>query len=305
MSGDQEPWVFRGGLIADLQRLMPVDSGNDLFLYKLPELPTTDYHVMRPYTFLDEMSVNRVCTEHFLALTTSARNLLNSIEESSSSAQKMMMSSGDKIHSTTLSSITTSTSTTTTTAITEESVRDLIADYVIGPFICLQPEFCIVATDSSGSITGFAAAAYDYNIFSRNALICWIPEMCMKYPLSLSTDATITNSFSNSEQLNRIMASMINEFHHYEPQCPSEVSNMYPAVMTMAVLDTALSLDNGIAKRLITVLLATLRANGCFGVHVRLPSKDVGLQLIQYYMKLGFAEIYRDGDNSIYFGRRF
>lgn len=37
MSGDQEPWVFRGGLIADLQRLMPVDQGNDLFLYKLPE----------------------------------------------------------------------------------------------------------------------------------------------------------------------------------------------------------------------------------------------------------------------------
>merc|ERR1719431_2424292 len=38
-SGDHEPWVFRGGLTADLQRLMPVDSGNDLFLYQYPDTP--------------------------------------------------------------------------------------------------------------------------------------------------------------------------------------------------------------------------------------------------------------------------
>lgn len=292
MSGDQEPWVFRGGLIADLQRLMPVDSGNDLFLYKLPELPTTDYHIMRPYTFLDENSINNVCTEHFLSLTTTTNT--NNIDDLTSN-----VSTNDKSRST-------ASSNTANATIIEKNLKDLIADYVIGPFITLQPEFCIVGTDSFGKITGFAAAALDYNTFSRNALICWIPEMCSKYPLSLF-DNVLANgkNFSNSEQLNRILSSMINEFHHYEPQCPKEVSSSYPAVMTMAVLDSALALDNGIAKRLITVLLATLRANGCFGVHVRLPAKDVGLQLIQYYMKLGFMEIYRDGSNSIYFGRRF
>ena len=42
MSGDHEPWVFRGGLAADLQRLMPVDSGNDLFLYQYPEAPSPE-----------------------------------------------------------------------------------------------------------------------------------------------------------------------------------------------------------------------------------------------------------------------
>lgn len=49
-SGDHEPWVFRGGLAADLQRLMPVDSGNDLFLYPYPETPTPQIYTIRPFT---------------------------------------------------------------------------------------------------------------------------------------------------------------------------------------------------------------------------------------------------------------
>ena len=35
-------FVSRGGLAADLQRLMPVDSGNDLFLYQYPEAPSSE-----------------------------------------------------------------------------------------------------------------------------------------------------------------------------------------------------------------------------------------------------------------------
>ena len=48
-SGDHEPWVFRGGLAADLQRLMPVDSGNDLFLYPHPDSPTSQIYTIRPF----------------------------------------------------------------------------------------------------------------------------------------------------------------------------------------------------------------------------------------------------------------
>lgn len=61
MSGDQEPWVFRGGLTADLQRLMPVDSGNDLFVYKMPDTPTTNFYSFRPYENADEDIINSIC----------------------------------------------------------------------------------------------------------------------------------------------------------------------------------------------------------------------------------------------------
>ncbi|XP_045473462.1 protein O-GlcNAcase isoform X1 [Harmonia axyridis] len=62
MSGDQEPWVFRGGLTADLQRLMPVDSGNDLFVYKIPDVPTCRIFTIRPYANTDENDVMNICT---------------------------------------------------------------------------------------------------------------------------------------------------------------------------------------------------------------------------------------------------
>ncbi|KNC31600.1 hypothetical protein FF38_12819 [Lucilia cuprina] len=269
MSGDQEPWVFRGGLIADLQRLMPVDQGNDLFLYKLPELPTTEYHAMRPFTILDESSVYQVCTEGFLALTSPA------------------LMEGDDSQ-----------------LVLFEKVRDLIPDYMVGPIITLQPEFCIVATDNAGKIVGYAAAALDYNTYSRNTAMCWMPEMKEKYPQNLLEEV---NAFSKCDKLNDMLGFMIKEFHvDGEIACIAEVLSSYPAVMTSMVLSNLLTPDYGVGKRLITVLLATLRANGCFGVHVRLSAKDYTLPLVQYYLKLGFGEIYRDDvENTIYFGRRF
>lgn len=267
MSGDQEPWVFRGGLIADLQRLMPVDQGNDLFLYRLPELPTTDYHAMRPFAQMDESSVYQVCTKGFLSLTSP-------------------ITDGQSCH-----------------LELSDEIRDLIPDYLVGSFLTLHPEFCTVAVDNAGKIIGYAAAALDYNIYSRNQTMCWLPEMKEKYPQKLLEEM---HQFSKCEKLNEVLGSMIKEFHAEEQKCPPEVISSYPAVMTSAVLADLLTLDYGAGKRLITVLLATLRANGCFGVHVRLSTKDYCIPVVQYYLKLGFGEIYRDDiENITYFGRRF
>lgn len=59
-SGDHEPWVFRGGLTADLQRLMPVDSGNDLFLYQYPDTPTSQVYNIRPFRVEDTEACHSV-----------------------------------------------------------------------------------------------------------------------------------------------------------------------------------------------------------------------------------------------------
>lgn len=48
-------------MIADLQRLIPVDSGNDLFIYKLPETPTLNFYSIRPYHDLDEAAIFKIC----------------------------------------------------------------------------------------------------------------------------------------------------------------------------------------------------------------------------------------------------
>ncbi|XP_035216464.1 protein O-GlcNAcase-like isoform X2 [Stegodyphus dumicola] len=61
MSGDQEPWAFLGGLTAELQHLLPLESVNDLFLYKSPETPNNRIYTIRPYLPSDEAQVYNVC----------------------------------------------------------------------------------------------------------------------------------------------------------------------------------------------------------------------------------------------------
>ncbi|KAH9524612.1 hypothetical protein Btru_027330 [Bulinus truncatus] len=61
MSGDQEPWVFRGGLQAELQRLLPIDSAHDLFYIKPPDYIITKAYNLRPYQPLDEDAVYHIC----------------------------------------------------------------------------------------------------------------------------------------------------------------------------------------------------------------------------------------------------
>ncbi|XP_037504364.1 protein O-GlcNAcase isoform X2 [Rhipicephalus sanguineus] len=61
ISGEQEPWLFRGGLTAELQRLLPLESVSDLFLYKPPESPSSKTYTIRPYLPSDEPLVYEVC----------------------------------------------------------------------------------------------------------------------------------------------------------------------------------------------------------------------------------------------------
>ncbi|XP_065287323.1 protein O-GlcNAcase isoform X2 [Dermacentor albipictus] len=61
ISGEQEPWLFRGGLTAELQRLLPLESVSDLFLYKPPESPSDKTYTIRPYLPSDEPLVYEVC----------------------------------------------------------------------------------------------------------------------------------------------------------------------------------------------------------------------------------------------------
>lgn len=61
--------------------------------------------------------------------------------------------------------------------------KDLPADRIIGPYITLHPEFCFVVEDDQG-IVGYAGASPDYKKFRIKQELAWIPEMCLKYPIS-------------------------------------------------------------------------------------------------------------------------
>ncbi len=250
-SGDQEPWVFRGGLIADLQRLIPIDSGNDLFLYKLPDVPTNTFQSIRPYDHLDEQKVYTICHA-------SCRDGSDCTE------------------------------------LFPEHLQSIPADRLLGPFLTLNPELCLVMEDSKAELIGYACAALDAKLFYRNQEMCWLPAMCLKYPITL---------LNSTEGLTQAAIDSINHFHKFKYDCPLEVLNSHPSIMTCCVLKDHFTADHSTAKRLVTVLLAALRSNGASGVHVCINLTDRFMH--QFYSKLGFAEIHRDPNGKVYLGRNF
>ncbi len=68
LSSDPEPWVFRGGLSGEFQRLLPVSASFDLFCHVVPVEPQANTYVVRPYLAADEVSRSLVSAAGFLAI---------------------------------------------------------------------------------------------------------------------------------------------------------------------------------------------------------------------------------------------
>lgn len=250
-SGDQEPWVFRGGLTADLQRLIPVDSGNDLFIYKLPDTPTTHFYTIRPYAHTDEPEVYDIC-------------------------HKTCRDGSD------------------CSVLFPNSLQSIPADRLVGPFVTMNSELCLVLQNGDNNLCGYACAALDAKQFYQNQEMCWLPEMRLKYPLSLLDAPDLTPTANDS----------INHFHNFKYDYPQEVLSTHPSIMVCSVLGEQCTDDSSLPKRLVTVLLAALRSNGSFGVHVCINATDHYMH--QFYSKLGLTEIYEDASNGrVFLGRNY
>ncbi|XP_068984439.1 protein O-GlcNAcase isoform X3 [Bombus flavifrons] len=222
MSGEQEPWVFRGGLTADLQRLIPVDSGNDLFVYKAPEVPSSKIYTIRPYLASDEDAVYDVCNKICGCVGSSA-----------------------------------------------------VADRLVGGYITLSPELCMVVEDES-EIVGYALAALNVKSYYQKLSISWIPELRMKYPLE-----------DNINELPQNVQDAIQYFHSFVADVPEQLCRQHPSKLLCAVLPSVT--DQSVPKRIITCILAALRANGSFGVHTTMSNTDK--ESHEFYSKLGFVDL--------------
>lgn len=202
--------------------MIPVDSGNDLFVYKVPDVPTSRVYTIRPYQPTDESSVYNVCN----------KTCKDGLEDNVPYPDKF---------------------------------KDLPADRIIGPYVTLHPEFCFVVEDDQG-IVGYACASPDYKKFRIKQELAWIPEMCLKYPISdnhkdLSKFAQVKKVFIyilGSLQYFNLQES-ISHFHNFKDEVYVS-SPTHPSSMTCSLLPSVM--DQSVSKRLVTCLLAALRANG-------------------------------------------
>ncbi|XP_033757465.1 protein O-GlcNAcase-like isoform X2 [Pecten maximus] len=61
--GDSEPWVFRGGLQGEFERLLPTRSACDLYYMQPPEVIIRNQYHYRPYKCSDESAVYQICLQ--------------------------------------------------------------------------------------------------------------------------------------------------------------------------------------------------------------------------------------------------
>ncbi|CAB4033881.1 O- case-like [Paramuricea clavata] len=59
---DPEPWVIRGGICGEMQRLLPMlEGGSDLFTQGAPQVPTSSVYTIRPFTAADKAELYEIC----------------------------------------------------------------------------------------------------------------------------------------------------------------------------------------------------------------------------------------------------
>ncbi|CAB3257687.1 unnamed protein product [Arctia plantaginis] len=351
-SGAQEPWVFRGGLTADLRRLLPVECTSDALrpLAPLPHPPLT----VRPYTAGDELQVlSPHCRALHPPLTVRPYTAGDELQVLSPHCRALHppltvrpYTAGDELqvlspHCRALHPPLTVRPYTAgdelqVCAICHKTCRDgsdcsdlfpsdlqtLPADRLVAPFLTLTPEFCMVIEDDEevipyelGSadledgpekparepringmkpeIVGYACAALNSKDFYKRQEVAWIPEMCTKYPEELT----------EREDLSQAAKECVRHFHQFGSwgRAPESVTRAHPALLTCCVL--APCRDPLAPARLLTCLLAALRANGASGVHACINSTDHYLH--QFYSKLGFVEAARGAGGRVYLTRAF
>lgn len=253
-------------MIADLQRLIPVDSGNDLFIYKLPETPTLNFYSIRPYNNLDEADVFKICHQ-------TCRDGSDCSELFPDYLQEI-------------------------------PADRLVAPFVtLNPEFCMVVEnsnkkivgYACAALDSKQFYRN-QEVSFEQELTFQKAdpfllQILWMPQMCEKYPLSLLDSPDMTQAGRDA----------VNWFHNFKYDCPASVLNPYPSIMTCCILKDQLEADPSVCKRLICVLLAALRTNGSSGIHVTINRSGY---MHQFYGKLGFTEVFHDDLKTI-LGRNF
>lgn len=112
----------------------------------------------------------------------------------------------------------------------------------------MSPELCMVVEDENG-VVGYAAATLNVKTYNQKMSVSWISELRIKYPLS-----SIVNEMPQNIQ------DAIQYFHSFIPDVSEQLCRQHPSKLVCAVLPNVT--DQSVCKRLITCVLAALRANG-------------------------------------------
>ncbi|KAG0725771.1 Protein O-GlcNAcase [Chionoecetes opilio] len=251
MSGDQEPWIFRGGLTAELQRLIPVDASNDLFVYKAPEVPARHCYTIRPCLPSDRAKLLAL----ILHTADDRRNAATHYAAHPDLPGELEVGSYLE-------------------TLEDEGVKGVNVMVVEDDWGCLVAygSLAVDATEQTARDAAYRAKIRDhYPKISREEGILLTP--CEELLVTLSQEPLPP---------------------------PKALGASHPSRVTLCCLPTVT--DEAISKRLLTCLLASIRARGVFGGHCCI---NVGEKLtLDLYSRHGFLEVVTQA-TTLYMGRSF
>ncbi|CAH2984909.1 unnamed protein product [Chilo suppressalis] len=276
-SGAQEPWVFRGGLAADLRRLLAVDCAAEALRPAPAPAPTRAPLAPRPYAPADEAPVCAICHK-------TCRDGSDCSDLFPSDLQTLP---ADRLVAPFL------TLSPELCMVIEEDVEDVSPDDCDEDKAAGENTAPPVVNGMKPEIIGYACATLNSKEFYKKQEVAWIPEMKAKYPESLV----------ERDDLSPAAKECVRHFHQFEKQerAPESVWRSHPALLTCCVLPQAS--DPLAAARLLACLLAALRSLGVTGVHACINATDHYLH--QFYSKLGFVEVHREENGRVYLARAF
>lgn len=105
-----------------------------------------------------------------------------------------------------------------------------------------------MVVEEDNVVVGYVCAALDCKKFKLKQEVAWIPEMCEKYPKN-----------DDVKDLSKAAQECISYFHNFKEELEFN-SPQHPSIMCCSLLPSVL--DQSVSKRLITCVLAALRANG-------------------------------------------
>jgi len=251
-SGEHEPWVFRGGLVAEFQRMLPIEAARDLFVYGIPDLSIAlQTFMVRPYLPPDESSVYEIC-----------RKTCDDGSDGSHGFPNHPDLIGDKLVG---------------AFVTLSPEQCFVVEDSLG--ICGY----VVAAPDAKKFVKMTELTWIPEMVDK------YPKDNGDAPESM-TDGMVTPDDSKEDstrQCSSRVKEIIQGFHDFAPYLPESLYTAFPSVLRIGLLPRIK--DFTLGRRLMATVFACLRANGHRGVHVTIPVEDK--HTIEFYYSLGFMEV--------------
>ena len=148
----------------------------------------------------------------------------------------------------------------------------LIGHVYVGPYLALEPDLAFVLDD--GQPAGYVLGARDTVDFDRRCERQWWPPLRERYP-----DPPTDRPWTPNERLQHMI--------HHPPRLDRVLLAEYPAHLHINLLPRAQGAGHG--RRLITRLLAELRATDAAGVHLVTGARN--RRAIGFYDRIGFRTL--------------